>query len=70
MCCGTVNGKSKNRQTSWVAVMGQPEDYIIEEDNHDTHSYSGAAPEKQKNYTEILKRMISRVSAGHSLFWN
>jgi hypothetical protein len=39
-----------------IAVMGQPEDYIIEEDNHDTHSYSGAAPRKQKNYTEILKR--------------
>jgi hypothetical protein len=31
-----------------IAVMGQPEDYIIEEDNHDTHSYSGAAPRKQK----------------------
>jgi hypothetical protein len=28
--------------------MGQPEDYIIEEDNHDTHSYSGAAPRKTK----------------------
>jgi hypothetical protein len=31
-----------------IAVMGQPEDYIIEEDNHDTHSYSGAAPRKTK----------------------
>jgi hypothetical protein len=31
-----------------IAVMGQPEDYIIEEDNHDTHSYSGAAPRKNK----------------------
>jgi hypothetical protein len=38
-----------------IAVMGQPEDYIIEEDNHDTHSYSGAAPEKQ-NYTEMKRR--------------
>jgi hypothetical protein len=53
-CCGTVNGKSKNRQTSCrfkrgrpIAVMGQPEDYIIEEDNHDTHSYSGAAKKKK-----------------------
>jgi phage shock protein PspC (stress-responsive transcriptional regulator) len=32
------------------------------EDNHDTHSYSGA--EKQKNYTEILKRNDHGVSAG------
>jgi hypothetical protein len=30
-----------------IAVMGQPEDYIIEEDNHDTHSYS-VQHEKQK----------------------
>jgi hypothetical protein len=71
MRCGTVNGKSKNRQVvglkevdQVIAVMGQPEDYIIEEDNHDTHSYSGAAPRKQKNYTEILKKDDQGVSAG------
>jgi hypothetical protein len=53
-----------------IAVMGQPEDYIIEEDNHDTHSYS-AAPEKQKNYTEILKRDDQRsFCRTWSLFWN
>jgi hypothetical protein len=64
MRCGTVNGKSKTDKQvvglkevdQVIAVMGQPEDYIIEEDNHDTHSYSSAAPRKQKNYTEILKK--------------
>jgi phage shock protein PspC (stress-responsive transcriptional regulator) len=44
--------------------MGQPEDYIIEEDNHDTHSYSGAAPRKQKIIPRYWKGMISGVSAG------
>jgi hypothetical protein len=37
-----------------IAVMGQPEDYIIEEDNHDTQAI--AVHEKQKNYTETLKK--------------
>jgi phage shock protein PspC (stress-responsive transcriptional regulator) len=41
--------------------MGQPEDYIIEEDNHDTHSYSVQHQQKTKD-TE--KGMISGVSAG------
>jgi hypothetical protein len=55
MCCGTVNGKSHKQVVlkevdQVIAVMGQPEDYIIEEDNHDTHSYSGAATRKQKRY--------------------
>jgi hypothetical protein len=45
-----------------IAVMGQPEDYIIEEDNHDTHSYSGAAPEKQ--IIPDTEKDDQRVSAG------
>jgi hypothetical protein len=53
-----------------IAVMGQPEDYIIEEDNHDTHSYSGAAPRRTKNYTEILKRDDKSFCRTWSLFWN
>jgi hypothetical protein len=28
--------------------MGQPEDYIIEEDNHDTHSYIAVQHQKNK----------------------
>jgi phage shock protein PspC (stress-responsive transcriptional regulator) len=43
--------------------MGQPEDYIIEEDNLLT-AIAVQHPEKQKNYTEILKRDDQRVSAG------
>jgi hypothetical protein len=31
-----------------IAVMGQPEDYIIEEDNHNSQSYNSTAPRKTK----------------------
>jgi hypothetical protein len=51
------------KEVEVIAVMGQPEDYIIEEDNHDTHSYSGAAPRKTKKLYRD-KGMISGVSAG------
>jgi hypothetical protein len=44
--------------------MGQPEDYIIEEDNHDTHSYSAAPRKTKKLYRDTEKGMISGVSAG------
>jgi copper chaperone CopZ len=53
-----------------IAVMGQPEDYIIEEDNHDTHSYSGA-PRKTKKIIPRLKRNDQRsFCRTWSLFWN
>jgi hypothetical protein len=38
-----------------IAVMGQPEDYIIEEDNHDTHSYSAAPRKTKKLYRDTEK---------------
>jgi hypothetical protein len=38
-----------------IAVMGQPEDYIIEEDNHNTHSYSVQHPENKKLYRDTEK---------------
>jgi phage shock protein PspC (stress-responsive transcriptional regulator) len=48
-----------------IAVMGQPEDYIIEEDNHNSQSYGDAAPRRQKKlYRDTEKGMISGVSAG------
>jgi phage shock protein PspC (stress-responsive transcriptional regulator) len=48
-----------------IAVMGQPEDYIIEEDNHNSQSYGGAAPRRTKKlYRDTEKGMVSGVSAG------
>ncbi|MEZ7503744.1 PspC domain-containing protein [Flavobacterium sp. Arc2] len=48
-----------------IAVMGQPEDYIIEEDNHTSQSYSNAATRRTKKlYRDTDKGMISGVSAG------
>jgi hypothetical protein len=32
-----------------IAVMGQPEDYIIEEDNHDTTAIAVQQPENKKD---------------------
>ena len=48
-----------------IAVMGQPEDYIIEEDNHNSQSYSSTAPRKTKKlYRDTEKGMITGISAG------
>ncbi|WP_016990440.1 PspC domain-containing protein [Flavobacterium sp. ACAM 123] len=48
-----------------IAVMGQPEDYIIEEDNHTSQSYGGPAPRRTKKlYRDTEKGMVSGVSAG------
>jgi phage shock protein PspC (stress-responsive transcriptional regulator) len=48
-----------------IAVMGQPEDYIIEEDNHTSQTFSNAAPRRTKKlYRDTDKGMVSGVSAG------
>ena len=48
-----------------IAVMGQPEDYIIEEDNHTSQTFSNAPPRRTKKlYRDTDKGMVSGVSAG------
>jgi hypothetical protein len=51
-------------------VMGQPEDYIIEEDNQPINSLV-AFKQKQKLYRDKEKgMMVARFSRSWSLFWN
>jgi phage shock protein PspC (stress-responsive transcriptional regulator) len=48
-----------------IAVMGQPEDYIIEEDNQPHQSFSGNTNRKSKKlYRDKDKGMIGGVAAG------
>jgi phage shock protein PspC (stress-responsive transcriptional regulator) len=48
-----------------IAVMGQPEDYIIEEDNNGSQNYnSNTTRTTKKLYRDTEKGMISGVSAG------
>jgi phage shock protein PspC (stress-responsive transcriptional regulator) len=48
-----------------IAVMGQPEDYIIEEDNHSSQNYNNNTTRTTKKlYRDTEKGMISGVSAG------
>ncbi|SDX53903.1 PspC domain-containing protein [Flavobacterium degerlachei] len=48
-----------------IAVMGQPEDYIIEEDNQPNQSYSSNTTRKSKKlYRDKEKGMIGGVAAG------
>jgi phage shock protein PspC (stress-responsive transcriptional regulator) len=48
-----------------IAVMGQPEDYIIEEDNQPHQSFSGHSTRKSKKlYRDKDKGLIGGVSAG------
>lgn len=48
-----------------IAVMGQPEDYIIEEDNNRSQNYnSNTTRTTKKLYRDTEKGMISGVSAG------
>jgi phage shock protein PspC (stress-responsive transcriptional regulator) len=48
-----------------IAIMGQPEDYIIEEDNQPHQSFSGSSNRKSKKlYRDKEKGMIGGVAAG------
>jgi phage shock protein PspC (stress-responsive transcriptional regulator) len=48
-----------------IAIMGQPEDYIIEEDNQPNQSFSGNSNRKSKKlYRDKDKGMIGGVAAG------
>jgi phage shock protein PspC (stress-responsive transcriptional regulator) len=48
-----------------IAVMGQPEDYIIEEDNQPNHSFNNNTSRKSKKlYRDKEKGMIGGVAAG------
>jgi phage shock protein PspC (stress-responsive transcriptional regulator) len=48
-----------------IAVMGQPEDYIIEEDNKTNQSFSDSTSRKSKKlYRDKEKGMIGGVAAG------
>jgi len=48
-----------------IAVMGQPEDYIIEDDNPSSQTYNNTAPRRTKKlYRDTEKGMLSGVSAG------
>ncbi|CAM2898019.1 PspC domain-containing protein [Flavobacterium frigoris] len=48
-----------------IAVMGQPEDYMIEEDNHASQNYNSTTTRRTKKlYRDTEKGMVSGVSAG------
>ena len=47
-----------------IAVMGQPEDYIIEEDNFKPQMYSGDSKKTKKLYRDTENGMIGGVLAG------
>jgi phage shock protein PspC (stress-responsive transcriptional regulator) len=48
-----------------IAVMGQPEDYIIEEDNTTSQTYADTTSRRTKKlYRDTEKGMLSGVSAG------
>ena len=47
-----------------IAVMGQPEDYIIEEDNHTSQTYSTDSKKTKKLYRDTENGMIGGVLAG------
>lgn len=47
-----------------IAVMGQPEDYIIEEDNHTSQTYNADSKRTKKLYRDTEKGIIGGVAAG------
>jgi phage shock protein PspC (stress-responsive transcriptional regulator) len=47
-----------------IAVMGQPEDYIIEEDNHTSQTYNADSKRTKKLYRDTENGMIGGVLAG------
>ena len=47
-----------------IAVMGQPEDYIIEEDNHTSQTYNTDSKRTKKLYRDTENGMIGGVLAG------
>jgi phage shock protein PspC (stress-responsive transcriptional regulator) len=47
-----------------IAVMGQPEDYIIEEDNHTSQTYATDSKRTKKLYRDTENGMIGGVLAG------
>jgi phage shock protein PspC (stress-responsive transcriptional regulator) len=48
-----------------IAVMGQPEDYIIEDDNQTPQNFNNTPPRRTKKlYRDTEKGMLSGVSAG------
>lgn len=47
-----------------IAVMGQPEDYIIEEDNHTSQTFSSDSKKTKKLYRDTENGMIGGVLAG------
>lgn len=47
-----------------IAVMGQPEDYIIEEDNHTSQTFSSDSKRTKKLYRDTENGMIGGVLAG------
>lgn len=48
-----------------IAVMGQPEDYIIEDDNQTSQNFNNTPPRRTKKlYRDTEKGMLSGVSAG------
>jgi phage shock protein PspC (stress-responsive transcriptional regulator) len=47
-----------------IAVMGQPEDYIIEEDNHTSQTYTTDSKRTKKLYRDTENGMIGGVLAG------
>ncbi|MBG6110685.1 phage shock protein PspC (stress-responsive transcriptional regulator) [Flavobacterium sp. CG_9.10] len=47
-----------------IAVMGQPEDYIIEEENQNTSTYGNDTRQTKKLYRDKEKGMIGGVAAG------
>jgi phage shock protein PspC (stress-responsive transcriptional regulator) len=47
-----------------IAVMGQPEDYIIEEDNHVSQTYNTDSKKTKKLYRDTENGMIGGVLAG------
>ncbi|NGY37565.1 PspC domain-containing protein [Flavobacterium sp. XN-5] len=48
-----------------IAVMGQPEDYIIEDDNPSSQNFNNTPPRRTKKlYRDTEKGMLSGVSAG------
>ena len=52
-----------------IAVMGQPEDYIIEDDNNATPIYNSASLRTKKLYRDKEKGMIGGVSSGLGFYF-